>query len=363
MLDMKNLLKIFRFRPTQILEVLILCGAVWLSGCGGAGTQLPPAQLAAQVHALEQKKPSQEKLLARMNQATLTGYRDYAVGPEDLLVVNFFGIEDLNREVRVNGQGEISLPLVGPVKVGGLSPQAIEKRLAHLYIEGDYIKAPQISVEVKEYRHQRVMVTGAVATPGSYEVIGPRTLLEMLGKAGGLTDKAGEMVHVIRAQSASDVRKTYKGEGLRSFAPGSDTMVVDLKRLVDQGDMGLNLPIKNGDVIFVPYAQNAYVLGAVTTPKNVPVKDNLTATQAVAMAGGQHILLSSNRLTVLRLDDQGKPVTLHLDLSKVTSGQEPDILLKGNDIVYVQESGLRRFLFDFRSLMPGSYSVGSSAAF
>ena len=115
---------------------------------------------------------------------------------------------------------------MGPVKVSGLSPQAIEKRLAQLYREGDYIKTPQISVQVKEYRHQRVMVTGAVTTPGAYEVIGPRTLLEMLGKAGGLTDKAGETVQVIRSQSASEVRKTLKGErqsslSLRARKPSS----------------------------------------------------------------------------------------------------------------------------------------------
>ena len=125
-------------------------------------------------------------------------------------------------------------------------------------------------------------------------MIGPRTLLEMLGKAGGLTEQAGDLVQVIRSQSASEVRKALKGKAIEPFSPGSETIVVDLKRLVGQGALELNLPIKNGDVIYVPFAQNAYVLGAVTTPKNVPVKDNITATQAVAMAGGQHIILSSN---------------------------------------------------------------------
>ena len=303
----------------------------------------------------------QEQLLAQAGRATLTGYQDYAVGPEDLLTVGFLGANELDREVRVNGQGEISLALVGPVKVSGLSPQAIEKRLAQLYREGEYINTPQISVEVKEYRHQRVMVTGAVKTPGPHEVIGPRTLLEMLGKAGGLTEQAGETVQVIRSQSASEVRKALKGKAIGSFSPGSETIVVDLKRLVDQGALELNLPIKNGDVIYVPFAQDAYVLGAVTTPKNVPVKNNITATQAVAMAGGQHIILASNQVTIVRLNDRGETTTLTLDLKKVTAGQEADIPLKGGDIVFVQESGIRRFLYDFRNLIPGSYSIGAAA--
>ena len=85
----------------------------------------------------KRKNPMQEQLMVQVGRATLTGYQDYAVGPEDLLDVTFMDADDLDREVRVNGQGEVSLPLVGPVKVSGLSPQAIEKRLAQLYREGD----------------------------------------------------------------------------------------------------------------------------------------------------------------------------------------------------------------------------------
>ena len=145
----------------------------------------------------------------------MDGYRDYKVGPEDLLEVTFFGQDDLHREARVNGNGEISLPLIGAIAVGGRSPQEIETHLVQAYKAGRFIRDPQISVSVKEYRHQRVMVTGAVATPGSYEVIGPRTLLEMLGKAGGIIDKpemkAGDLVYVARAQNAPALMKTAKG--------------------------------------------------------------------------------------------------------------------------------------------------------
>lgn len=346
---------------TLVPVAVLLCWCGWLAGCGGPAMQPQSAQLAVQLQAQKRANPLQEQLMAQVSRGRVAGYQDYAVGPEDLLGVAFLDADDLNREVRVNGQGEVSLPLVGPVKVSGLSPQAIEKRLAQLYREGDYIKKPQISVQVKEYRHQRVMVTGAVKTPGSHEVIGPRTLLEMLGKAGGLTEQAGEMVQVIRAQSASEIRKSIKGKTMEPFSPGSETIVVDLKRLVAQGAWELNIPINNGDVIFVPYAQNAYVLGAVTTPKNVLVKDNITATQAVAMAGGQHTMLASDRLTVVRLNDQGGIETLTLDLGRVTAGKETDIPLKGGDIVFVQESKLRRYLYDFKNLIPGSYSIGAAA--
>ena len=348
---------------TWVGMALLLWVSVWLAGCGGPAMSPQSAQLAAQVQAAARQNPMQEQLMAQVSRATLTGYQDYAVGPEDLLDVAFMNADDLDREVRVNGQGEISLPLVGSVKVSGMSPQAIEKRLTQLYRDGEYIKKPQISVQVKEFRFQRVMVTGAVKIPGSHEVIGPRTLLEMLGKAGGLTEKAGSTVQVIRSQSASEVRKTLKRKAIGPFSPGSETIVVDLNRLLGQGAVELNIPIQNGDVINVPFAQDAYVLGAVTTPKNVPVRDNITATQAVAMAGGQHLMLSSNQVTVVRLNAQGGTDTLNLNIKKVTNGQEADIPLKGGDIVFVQESTIRRLMYDFKNLFPGSYSMGTAAAF
>jgi polysaccharide export outer membrane protein len=341
---------------------MILLG-VLVMGCGGPARQVQPAQLMAKLQAQNQKHTLQDQLLAQAGQATLASYRDYTVGPEDLLQVTFLGVDDLSREVRVNGQGEISLPLVGDVKVGDLSTGQIEKRLKELYRQEEYLKDPQITVKVLEYRNQRVMVTGSVVRPGSYEMIGPRTLLEMLGKAGGLKDDAGEMVYIIRAQTASDLSKALKGgPSSPSFTGGSETIVIDLRRLLAQGGKDLNLPIKNGDIIQVPRAQSAFVLGAVLKPGNVMVKDNLTAIQAVAVAGGQNPILASDHVTIVRMDETGKAITIPLNLGKVTKGEEADIPLKANDIVYVKENPIRRVLFDFRNLMPGSYGLGTSIA-
>jgi polysaccharide export outer membrane protein len=343
----------------------LLLVAVFLlgGGCAGPSPSKPPALLVSQIREANQKNFLQDKLMAQMNRTTLTDYKDYAVGPEDLLAVSFFGLDNLNREVRVNGQGEITLPLVGVVKVTGLSPPEIETRLVQLYQQGDYILHPQINVFVKDHRHQRVMVTGNVTTPGAYELIGPRTLLEMLGKAGGLTEKAGDVVHVIRSQSAPDVSKAMTLKSPPSFAPGSETIVVDLQRLLVKGDMQLNIPIKNGDVIYVPTAESAYVLGAVTKPGSVPAKQNLTVTQAIALAGGLNETLSSRKATIVRCDAAGQPTTQDIDLSQLIAGQAPDITVKGNDIVFVHESMFRRFLYNFKVLMPGSVGYSIPAYF
>lgn len=289
--------------------------------------------------------------MAQANRAVVAGFRDYKVGPEDLLEVTFLGQNELYRELRVNGQGEIDLPLVGPVKVAGLSPVEISQKLARLYREGRYLKEPQITVVVKEYRHQRVAVSGAVNKPDFYEIIGPRTLLEVLGMAGGLSEKAGDMVHVIRKPREGTEGQVVQA-AVESFTPGYETLVINLNRLMKDGSLAMNLPIQSGDVVYVPFAKNAYVLGAVTKPGSVPVKDNITVSQAVAMAGGTDLYVSSSRVTVVRFNEKGERLNIALNLRNVRNGTEPDPPLKENDVVFVHESPFRRFLFDIKNLNP-----------
>ncbi|MFI5329500.1 MAG: SLBB domain-containing protein [Desulfobaccales bacterium] len=285
-------------------------------------------------------------------------YHDYKVGPEDLLEISFFGQDDLSGEVRVNGQGKISMSLVGEVPVAGLSPREIEDRLSNLYKEGQFFTNPQIKVLVKEYRHQRVVVSGAVSKPGAYEMIGPRTLLEVIGQAGGLSENATDVIHVIRSQDASERTAALKVAAKGPAAAGAQTIVIDLRRLLMDGAMELNLPIKNGDVVFVPFAQNAYILGAVRKPGNVPVKDKLTVAQAIAMAGGLDLNLASNNVTVVRFDDKGQRIDLKYNLKNVIQAGGAEVLVKQNDIIFVEESGIRRALYDFKNLSPlGQFSV------
>jgi polysaccharide biosynthesis/export protein len=355
-----HIMYILKSIALMLLSVMVcFCGL----GCGGASRSLSGEQLAALQQIQKQKPDPNAQLLVQANQATLSGYKDYKVGPEDLLEVNFFGQDDLNRDVRVSGQGDISLPLIGGVAVAGLSPQEIERRLVQAYKDGDFIRNPQLSVSVKEFRHQRVMVTGAVANPGSYEVIGPRTLLEMLGKAGGVVDRsdmrAGDLVYVARAQNAPALMKPAKGTKAQPSGPQS--IVIDLRRLLSGSAMELNIPIKNGDVIYVPPAQMAFVLGSVKKPGQVAVRDNLTVSQAVALSEGQDLVLSSNNITILRFGENGERLAIPVNLKSIISGQEPDPKLKANDVVIVQESGLRRALYDFRNFFPGGFGLSAAA--
>ncbi|MFA5112351.1 MAG: polysaccharide biosynthesis/export family protein, partial [Desulfobaccales bacterium] len=217
---------------------MVLAVGLLVAGCAGSSAQLSPQQFAAQLDSQDKPNRLQEQLLKQAPQLGIVDFKDYKVGPEDTLAVNFLDTDKLNTEVRVNGQGEISLLLVGTVPVADLTPHEVEKKLARLYKEGNYLRNPNITVTVKEYRYQKVAVTGAVNKPDYYSLIGPRTLLEVLGMAGGLSDKAGEVAHIIRANKKSPAGKPASPP--QSFSQGTETIIVDLNRLLLKGEVGLN---------------------------------------------------------------------------------------------------------------------------
>ncbi len=208
--------------------------AVFLAGCA-LPSPMTHQQAMAKLGAQGKQDTINQQLAILGSQAAAKRSQDYQLGSEDLLEVGVFGQEDLHQVVRVNGKGEISMPLLGPVSVAGLTPQKLERRLEELY-GAKYLRNPQVSVFVKEYRHERVAVTGALKKPGFYEIIGPRTLLEILAMAGGLDEKAGDWVHVIRSRQAKNRPPASSlTEVSTSFAPNSETLVIDLKLLAKQG--------------------------------------------------------------------------------------------------------------------------------
>ena len=121
----------------------LVIGLGFLTGCGGPAAQLPPQQVVAQVDSQAKQNRLQEQLLKQVAQVSVVDYKDYKVGPEDLLEINCMDTDKLRAEARVNGQGDIRLQLIGDIKVAGLTPDEVAKKLIRLYKEGDYLKNPQ----------------------------------------------------------------------------------------------------------------------------------------------------------------------------------------------------------------------------
>jgi polysaccharide export outer membrane protein len=163
--------------------------------------------------------------------------RDYRIGPEDLIEIQVFGVEQLSRTVRVNSRGQVSLPLVGLLQVGGLTGQEAEAMLAQKLAES-YLQNPQVSLFIREYTSQRVTVEGAVMKPGIYPLRGPTTLLQTLALAGGQANLS-DMNEVMlfrpspdgkRAALVYDVERIRAGELDDPTVMNEDLIVVKRSR-------------------------------------------------------------------------------------------------------------------------------------
>lgn len=185
---------------------------VWVTGLGLAScaAKSPPSGDAA----VAPSPPAPSQPTAAPTSVGPTRYapsaEDYRIGPQDLLELQVFGVEALNRTVRVNSRGYISLPLVGLVPAAGLTSEQLEESLAAKLAQ-DYLQNPQVSVFIKEFISQRVTVEGEVKKPGVYPLKGRLTLLQVLATAEGLTTIADpNAVKVFRTDQLTGNRATLE---------------------------------------------------------------------------------------------------------------------------------------------------------
>lgn len=187
---------------TQIMIAVVL--AALLLGCASG----PVRQVAS-----GQALPAPDTTNAA---GAYEGASDYRLGAQDLIEVSVFGVEDLSKTVRVNSNGQISLPLVGAVMAGGRSIPELEADLAKRYAAG-YLQRPQVTVFVKEFSSQRITMEGAVKTPGIYPLTGKTSLLQAVAVAGGLDPLADlNGVVLFRQVDGKKMAAAYNMRDLRS---------------------------------------------------------------------------------------------------------------------------------------------------
>lgn len=161
------------------------------------------------------------------------GASDYRVGAQDLLEISVFGVDSLNKTVRVNSNGQITLPLIGGVQAGGHTVPELEKDIA-AKLSKTYLQNPQVSVFVKEFTSQRITLEGALKNPGIYPITGKTTLLQSVALAGGL-DPLADMRGVIifrqikgkKMAAVFDIRKLRSGQMADPQVYGDDMIVVE----------------------------------------------------------------------------------------------------------------------------------------
>jgi polysaccharide export outer membrane protein len=258
------------------------------------------------------------------------------IGAGDLLNISVMREPDLERRVRVRDSGEVSLPLVGDVAVQGLSAADAAKAVEKRYLDGQFLKHPDVSVFIEEFATQQVAVLGQVGKPGSYSLPAARSLIDVLAMAGGLTEIADRHITIERA----------------SHAASAD---VFLSNRADDA-LEANVQVFPGDKVVVPKAGIIYVLGDVGRPGGYVMQNEsrMTVLQAVAMAAGLNRTASADHVRLVRGKD-GQFAEQEIPLKEMQRGEVPDLLLEANDVLYVP--------FSFgRHLLMGTSSIAASAS-
>ena len=314
--------------------------------CGGCAPQNPRTALARSNEAVKQTEidnfnDSLQLLAAQA--AHVSG--EYKIGPEDLIEVTFYDIEDTAGDprvvtARVSNSGFITLPYIGKAQAAGYDPIELEEALRVQYKR--FIHEPQITVHIQEYRSFRVSVVGNVKTPGVLELRGRKTLLEALAMAGGLDPDAGRSVRLTRVGNQD-----------------AQSVLIDLDQLAQTGDARLNPSLVPGDVINVPKAGIFYVEGMVNKPGAYPLLTETTVTQALVVAGGVDFDLSrASGTTVYRKRPDGEREAIAIDIAAIQAGRAPDMVVTADDVIVVPMSGAKLVVDKFMGL----FRVGVSAA-
>ena len=175
--------------------------------------------------------------------------RAYRIGPYDLLKIQVFQVEALSSEVRVDDAGLVVMPLIGAVKVGGLTPAEAEQDIAHK-LGQSYLQNPQVRIFVAEYASQKVTVIGRVKKPGMFPVAGRTTLMQAIALAGGLDDLAKkEEVVVFRKQPTGSVNAYVVNMEAIEEGTLTDPVVVGDDRIVVPKSGGAVLEKAIGDIL------------------------------------------------------------------------------------------------------------------
>ncbi len=294
-------------------------------------------------------------------QAAAGGAEEYRIGPEDLLEIAVFEAPEMNRILRVSAGGEISLPLLGAVRCGSLTPHELELVLQEL-LHRSYMKDPHVTVFVREVQSHAVSVFGAVRKPGVYQIRGAKSLVEVLSMAEGLAEDAGDTALVIHRGAAGSAPPTNEADANASSIPGATTektqqaapavsgtseaggIEINLKSLLQSGDPVWNIPVYPGDVVKVTRAGVVYVVGEVKKPGGYLLKnnENISVLQAIALAEGLTRTSARGHARIIRTDEQsGKRTEIAVDLGKILAGKAEDPSLRPRDIVFVPNSAAR----------------------
>jgi polysaccharide export outer membrane protein len=259
---------------------------------------------------------------------------DIDLSPGDTINVTVYDTPELTVTVRVGENGIVDLPLLGDIHVAGLSEAAASHLIDQKYISAGILLRPATTVLIQAFASRGVSILGEVVKPGIYPVAGPRSLVDVLALAGGLTPDADTHLTIQHADGTST------------------TAMVSLPREDGAKALADDVQVQPGDKVVASRAGIVYVLGEVGHPGGYIMKHDgrITVLQALAAADGTTRYSNESNAFLIRRTGETYH-TEHISIRAMYKGQQPDEPLNPEDVLYVPISNLRNFVFNAPNIL------------
>ncbi len=277
-----------------------------------------------------------------------TGPAAYTLGPDDQIVIRVLDLEEFgasstatDKPYRIDLRGFVNLPLVGRMKAGGRTIEAFEAELVGKLRE--FVKEPQVTVMVTEYRSQPISILGQVTSPGVHQLQGRKSLFEVISMAGGLKPEAGYTIKIVRKKEFGAIPlKSAKMDTTGEYSVAE----VNVKGIMNAEHPEENLLIQPFDVITVPKAELVYVVGTVQKSGGFTLADRekVTVLQALSMAEGFGPQPADKECKILRKTGNSDREEIPVNLNAILKGKAPDVPMQSEDILFVPASTGKKIL-------------------
>ena len=249
-------------------------------------------------------------MLLSLTVASTAAAEKYLLGGGDTVDITVYQQQDLTLTAKISPEGDITYPLLGTVKIAGLTPESAGQKIARMLKEGGFIKQPQVFLKISAFGSQQVAILGQINKPGNYSLEGVSGVLDLLARAGGVTKEAANVITVIKKEGDKSVKHR-----------------IDLKRFYE-GDMGQDIRVSSGDVVLIPRMDVFYIYGEVQNPGRFRLERGMTTMQALSVGGGVTGRGSLSGIKASRRQADGSMKKVELNLHDQ---------LMPDDVVYVKE--------------------------
>lgn len=266
------------------------------------------------------------------------------LGPDDSVTIMALNVEEISKQWRIGPTGELNLPMVGRLKAAGMTADQLEAAISARLKE--YVRDPQVTVFVSDFKSHPVTVSGAVEKPGVLQLEKPTPLFAVLAQAGGTKD-AGPTVTLTRRIEDGPIPIAGAKE---SRDHKYTTLELPIEAVLRGNGEAANVEVRPFDTVTVSQEKHpkmVFLSGEVNKPGAIELatRDTVSLSKALAMAGGITHTAKPGRTVIRHINSKGQETAFaFVDLKKILSGKAKDLTLSDGDVVIVPSSSISTYL-------------------